>query len=139
MRSNHTDSSRIERENLSPHDRDIMTATAAVRAEVPQGQYGRVGGEPRSRSVMSPKPAEEQAMQLTSNRRQIQLNLMLGDGRRRDITFQPDDLLYDENGVVRLISVVYNDGTVGNYKLLPNNESADERWRSSVTGWSRSG
>lgn len=45
----------------------------------------------------------------------------LGNGNTKTISIYPNEAFIDENGYVRLISMTFNDGTVGNFKLLPKN------------------
>ena len=65
-------------------------------------------------------------MTWTPNRRRFEAFVTFGTGKKTLLRFEPNELHYDQNGVVRLISVDYKDGSIGNFKLLPRNVTADQ-------------
>jgi hypothetical protein len=65
-------------------------------------------------------------MTWTPNLRPFEAFVNFGNGKKTHLHFEPNELHYDQNGVVRLISVEYKDGGIGNFKLLPRNKTADQ-------------
>jgi hypothetical protein len=64
-------------------------------------------------------------VELCSNSDRMTLPVTLGNGRRIQMRVEPNEAFFDDEGYVRLFSVRYNDGVVGNYKLLPKNQTED--------------
>lgn len=60
---------------------------------------------------------------VNTNTRQVSVNNRVG-GEAGSWTFDAQELIYDDAGVVRLISRRYGDGSVGNFKLMPRNKTA---------------
>ena len=63
-------------------------------------------------------------MQIGTNTKSVTVNTVVG-GKPTTLTFPPNELIFDEDGVVRLVSIKYDDGVVGNYKLMPQNKTAN--------------
>lgn len=62
---------------------------------------------------------------LWTNSNQLSTSVALGDGRTTTIYIMPNEAYFDEDGFVQLFSMKFNDGVIGNFKLLPNNQTAD--------------
>ena len=73
--------------------------------------------------------ATDSEVQLTPNSRSLWQNVTLSDGRRTTLQIEPYNAGIDHRGYVRVFSIQFNDGTVGNYKLLPRDLIEEEALR----------
>lgn len=64
-------------------------------------------------------------IQLYTNPRPFVIPVTLGGGDRIQMEVDSNEAFFDEDGYVRLISMQFNDGSIGNFKLLPNNQTED--------------
>lgn len=59
---------------------------------------------------------------LSSNSEPLALTVNLNGYGLRTLQFERDEVWYDDRGWVRMISRSYDEGTVGNFKLVPRHE-----------------
>ena len=50
----------------------------------------------------------------------------LGSGKNITLHIRPNEAFFDRNGYVRLFSMKFDNGEIGNFKLLPNNQSQNQ-------------
>ena len=65
-------------------------------------------------------------IQLFNNTNQLSATVTLSNGRDTKIHIEPFHALFDSEGFIRQFSLEFDDGEVGNFKLLPNNLTVDE-------------
>lgn len=65
-------------------------------------------------------------VELTPNSRRLWQDVTLSDGQRTTLQIEPYNAGIDHRGYVRVFSIQFNNGTVGNYKLLPRDLIEDE-------------
>lgn len=63
-------------------------------------------------------------MQIGTNTKSVTVSTVVG-GKPTTLTFPPNELIFDEHGIVRLVSIKFNDGTIGNFKLMPLNKTSN--------------
>lgn len=58
--------------------------------------------------------------------KQIIVPATLGNGKTINFRIEPYEAIVDSNGYIRAMSIDYNDGSVGNFQLMPNNKTKDK-------------
>jgi hypothetical protein len=65
-------------------------------------------------------------VETTANTAGINARMTNVDGARLDFVIQPGHAAIDSHGVIRFFSAEYNDGLIGNYKLLPKHSKTED-------------
>ena len=65
-------------------------------------------------------------IQLFNNTNSLLLTVSLSNGKQVQIQIEPFHALFDSDGYIRQFSLEFDDGEIGNFKLLPNNSTVDE-------------
>ncbi|MBH8560615.1 hypothetical protein I8748_00055 [Nostoc sp. CENA67] len=68
-------------------------------------------------------------IQLWTNSNNIVLPVTLGNGQKINMNVKANEAFYDDSGYVQIFSMRFNNGEYGNFKLLPNNQKADQALR----------
>ncbi|MEQ1846470.1 MAG: hypothetical protein ABL983_12965 [Nitrospira sp.] len=63
-------------------------------------------------------------MRFSINTKPVTVNTVVG-GKSAAIKFHPNELIFDNQGVVRIITMRMEDGAVGNFQLMPQNKNAN--------------
>jgi hypothetical protein len=63
---------------------------------------------------------------LVPNKRQLQVPVTLGNGKKITMELEPNEALIDKEGYVRFISRRYDDGVIGNFTLLPHHKDENK-------------
>lgn len=50
----------------------------------------------------------------------------LGNGKKINFRIEPYEAIVDSDGYIRALSITYQDGSVGNFQLMPNNKTKDK-------------
>lgn len=66
---------------------------------------------------------------LWTNTNELSVPVKFSNEKVTTIYINPNEAFFDENGLVRILSIKFNDGKVGNFKLLPNNQTSDSAMR----------
>lgn len=65
-------------------------------------------------------------MQLMTNSNTFVVDVTLGNGRQISMRVDPSEAWFDSNGLIWLFSRRYDDGVIGNFKLMPSNSTVDD-------------
>lgn len=63
---------------------------------------------------------------LFHNTNPLSLPVNLSNGKNIMMSVQPGEAFFDKKGYVRLFSMKFDNGEIGNFKLLPNNQSPNQ-------------
>jgi hypothetical protein len=81
------------------------------------------GPEAARRGRSKPVAEESVMINLTPNSFPIETFVRLGDGTETNLRIEPGDAWVCPDGYVRIFTIHYSDGGLGNFKLLPRNRS----------------
>lgn len=65
-------------------------------------------------------------MQLITNSNTFVVGVTLGDGHRISMSVDPGEAWFDSSGLIWLFSRHYDNGLIGNFKLMPSNSTVDD-------------
>ncbi|HMP60469.1 MAG TPA: hypothetical protein PKD86_14065 [Gemmatales bacterium] len=90
---------------------------------------GRPAGTSIPRSSTQAKAPLVGQVQLFANPWPFSATVTLGGGQQIQLRVGANEAFYDKEGYVRLFSMRFSDGTYGNFKLLPHQQTAESALR----------